>query len=296
MIPSLTGTFQRSPSSVSPCRPLALFLSNPASPVEFSKFDPGANFYTAPFTADNQGWTTVEIVTIQLNTSSTPSGRFSVYSNHSLPDANGIETRIGYDAAVCVQKYEPWIIEAYNTSFGSSYALQIVEKVDSSTPMSPSGNIRGPRIANTRYLNTTGKDIAFISAHSRSVNQVKSVNYGRSPYLDDYIPPPTVGPVTPLRATSFQALTHSTVSFFHRWRWTSGVHRTLSRPVRQFPRTGWCCLRSTIPRGVWTRRRTIIWERDVSICHLQAVATDSPPGSSLDPGDHWGSFRAGLTI
>ena len=163
-----------------------------------------------------QGWTTVETVLIRLNTSFTPSGRFPVYySNASLPDANGVATRIGYDAAVCVQKYEPWIIEAYNTSVGSPSALRIVEKEYAGTSSPPSGNIQGFPIADTRYLNTTGKNPAFFVAHDNSINQMVKDN-GRDHY---YVPSPTVGPVIPPR-TFFLTLSYSTGRFLHRRRWT----------------------------------------------------------------------------
>jgi len=193
-------TSQQSPPTVSSCRHLVFFVSNPPTPVTSSwrssasytsPSTPGASFHTTPFTTGNQEWTSVEIVTVVLNTSFTPSGRFPLYWNESFPDANGRETRIGFDAAACVQKYESWIIEAYNTSTGSSYALQIVEKVDSSTLSSPGGNIRGPRIPYTRYLNTTGKDTAFYSAHDNSFYQVADSSFGRGGRS------PIVGPVTP---------------------------------------------------------------------------------------------------
>jgi hypothetical protein len=168
----------------------------------------------------DQGWTTVETVLIRLNTSFTPSGRFPVYSNTSLPDANGVETRIGYDAAVCVQKYEPWFIEAYNTSIGSPTLLRIVEKCYSNTSL-PSGHIRGGPIVNTRDLNTTGKNPAFFVAHDNSINQMVKDN-GRD---RDYVPSPTVRRVVPSSRTTFSlSLTCLTGSFFHRRRWTRGIH------------------------------------------------------------------------
>lgn len=141
----------------------------------------------------DQAWTTVETVIIRLNTSFTPSGRFPVYS---VRDANGVQTRIGYDAAVCVERYEPWIIEAYNTSFGSPATLRIFEKGYGNASLA-SGKIRGDPIPSTRYLNTTGKDPAFFVAHSNSVNQMVKDNGRDFPY----VPSPTVGPVVPLRVT-----------------------------------------------------------------------------------------------
>ena len=133
------------------------------------------------------GWTTVETVLIRLNTSYTPSGVFPVYSNGSVPDANGVETRIGYDAAVCVEKYEPWVTEVYNSTVGSPTTLRIVEKSDGNASP-PSGKIQGGSIQGTRYLNTTGKFQAFSIAHDNSVNEMVKDN-GRDYY---YVPSPTV--------------------------------------------------------------------------------------------------------
>lgn len=136
---------------------------------------------------------------IRLNTSYTPSGRFPVYSNESIPDANGMETRIGYDVAVCVERYDPWIIEAYNTSVGSPTTLRIVEQAYGNTSL-PSGKIQGDPIQNTRYLNTTGKNPAFYVAHDNSINQMlKDNGLDRS-----YVPSPTVGRVARSSVTFFR--------------------------------------------------------------------------------------------
>jgi len=177
--------------------PPTFFASNRCTTVNWRDNGVAHSFHTRTIldagSIGDQGWTTVETVLIRLNTSFTPSGRFPVYSNESLPDADGAETRIGYDAAVCVEKYEPWIIEAYNTSIGSPTALRIVERGDGITSLLPSGNIRGPPIANTRYLNTTGKNPAFFVAHDNSINHMVKDN-GLDRF---YVPSPTVGLVVP---------------------------------------------------------------------------------------------------
>jgi len=146
----------------------------------------------------DQGWMTVETLFINLNTSYTPSGRFPVYSNGTFPDADGTATtqsiQIGHDAAVCVQKYDPWIVEACNTSTRSSLVLRIVGEGDGSTSLLPEGDIQGARIANTRYLNTTGKDFAFSAAHFNSVGRMGEANDHNSD-----IPSPIVGLVIRLR-------------------------------------------------------------------------------------------------
>ena len=108
-----------------------------------------------PGLAGDQGWATLETVIIRANTNYTPSAHFPVYSNVSR--LYGFD-KIGFDAAVCVQRYESWIIETYNTSFTSPSVLRIVGKGNGNPPLSPRGNIRGTPIANTRYLNTAGKN------------------------------------------------------------------------------------------------------------------------------------------
>lgn len=192
-----------------------IFVSNLHNAVKWWNNGVAHSFHTRTILdtglISDQGWTTVETVLIRLNTSFTPSGRFPVYSNESLPDANGVETRIGYDAAVCVQKYEPWIIEAYNTSIGSPTALRIVEKGYGSASLLPSGNIQGPPINDTRYLNTTGKNPAFFVAHDNSINQMVKDN-GRDRF---YVPSPTVGIVIPSHTTFSLISTCVTGRFFH---------------------------------------------------------------------------------
>ena len=208
---------------------------------------------TTPYMASNQGWTSVETVLVQLNSSFTPSGRFPVYSNSEE------KTGIGFDAAVCVQRYEPWVIEAYNASTGSPSALRVVGKGDDSNPLLPSGNIQGTRAVNTRYLNKTGKDGVFFSAHGNSLNRMLEVKLTQDEDWFGDVPPPVVGPVVPLHSTtSLLTSTYFTGRVFW-WRdWTSGICRTLPRTGCYCPRTGWCAQRSTILCGVGARCRTIV--------------------------------------
>ena len=148
-------------------------------------------------TTGNQGWTSVETVLIRIDTRFTPAGRFPVHFDKIEP---GLTTRIGYDAAVCVQKYEPWITETYNTSTGSAFALQIIGGGNNSTLQSPDGRIRGDRISDvTRDLNTTGKDLAFEIARRISYDQLMKLTASRDGF---YVPSPTVCPVVP-RVESF---------------------------------------------------------------------------------------------
>jgi len=143
----------------------------------------------------SQGWTSVETVLVRFDTSFTPSGRFPVHFNWTWPGESGLVTRMGYDAAVCVQKYEPWVMETYNTSTRSASALGIVGEGNGSTSLSPDGKIRGAPITDTtRNLNATGKDLAFAVARKISINQLIKLTTGQGA---PYVPSPTVGPVMP---------------------------------------------------------------------------------------------------
>ena len=70
--------------------------------------------------ADGKGWVSLEHVLIRLNTTYTPNGTFPVLSAQSIPDIAGKPTYIGYDAAVCLQLFEPWVVEVYNSTTGPS--------------------------------------------------------------------------------------------------------------------------------------------------------------------------------
>ena len=180
--------------------PLAFFTSNPCDTVNAPDNGEGFTLYSVVRAnndnspTNDQEWWTVETVLIRFDTGYSPSGRFPVHRD--TLNSNGVGITIGYDAAVCVQKYEPWIIETYNTSVVSPSTLQVVGKGNRLTSLSPRGSIRGAPIANTRYLNTTLKNQAFVVAHDNSVDQMWKVNVlGTS--LGSYNPSNTVGPVMP---------------------------------------------------------------------------------------------------
>ena len=160
---------------------VSLYSSSSSDDVAFRSTESGPG--------QDYQWTTIETVLIRLVIDFEPWGTFPVLSKGTP----GWE--MGYDAAVCVQKYEPWIIEAYNVSFASPSILRIVEKWNGSTS-SPSGRIRGTPIASTRYLNKPAKEELFHIAHGHGVSQMMKINY------EDYVPGPIVGPVV-LRVRHF---------------------------------------------------------------------------------------------
>ena len=166
--------------------PLPFFTSHPCTTVRTKDDGHSITTYSdGSVLKDPAGWTIVETVLIRSANIYTPSGHFPVYSNRSE------EYAIGCDAAVCVQKYEPWIIEASNTSTLSPSILRVVGRGDGSASLSPSGAIRGVPLPNLRYLNATGKTNPFRIGFLSSVYQLESDN-GRITHR--YAPIPVVGP------------------------------------------------------------------------------------------------------
>jgi len=236
--------------------PLELSVPNPCTTVGSPDNGEAISLRSMQISSvDNEGWTIVETVLIRIRPVSKDPGIVSHFPVHSVKSDPFGRYTVGYDAAVCVLGYEPWIIETYNTSITSPSILRIVGKGNGSTPIWPNGNIQGDPIANTRYLNRTGKGTAFWKANDIAVKQLwrSRESLGR-----DYLPSATVGPVVPPHATFLLTSPYPIGSFFYRWCWTICIHRTLSRPARRHPRTGWRGYHSTIPSGVGTPRRTIV--------------------------------------
>ena len=70
----------------------------------------------------------MENILVRLNTSFAPHGTFGIKGDYSMPDKDGFATFIGYDAAVCLELYEPWVLEVYNSSVGFPSSIRIVDK------------------------------------------------------------------------------------------------------------------------------------------------------------------------
>jgi len=172
--------------------PLASSSSNARATVKLPNNGKGISIDWRYNDIGDQQWTTLETIVLRLLITGTISGgRFPVTATITSPDAVAA-AEIGFDAAVCVQRYEPWIVEAYNTSIASPSALRVVGKGYNGTSPSPSGDIRGAPIENTRYLNTTAKSLVFDLAFVGSIDKVTEGNGVDT----NYVPSPTVGPVT----------------------------------------------------------------------------------------------------
>ena len=246
------STPQEYPISVNSCQSLASFISNPRTTAYFVVEGGGIGISTAPYYRTDQEWTAVDTFLLAFDTQHTPSGRFPVHSD---------KTGYGYDAAVCVRKYEPWVIETYNTSIASPSALRIIEKGTCTSP-SPSGN---------SCLNTTGKDVVFQLTETLGYRMLLGIEDDRAFIFvggdPNAGPSPIVGPTMPPYNSSLIS-TYSAGCFFYQWHWAVGIHRTLRRPSRRHPRTDGCGLHTTIFCGIRACRRTIIHGPNPSIRHL----------------------------
>ncbi|KAL0571126.1 hypothetical protein V5O48_010834 [Marasmius crinis-equi] len=152
--------------------------------------------------AEGFGWISLETLLVRINDAFAPQGKFQRKSEQTVPTEirnNGVpetvQARIGYDAAVCVQLYEPYVVEVYNSSFGLPNTMRIVSKGGHLTDDIVDGQVvtvrKGDSITDTsvnRELNSTKLASVYETLHGNSINQILKDN-GRDA---DYAPSPTV--------------------------------------------------------------------------------------------------------
>ncbi|PPR03325.1 hypothetical protein CVT24_012601 [Panaeolus cyanescens] len=142
---------------------------------------------------EGRGFVTLENVLVRLNDKYAPHSTFAYYNAEPTVNADGTTSRIGYDAAVCLELYEPWIVNVYNTSFGPPTTMSIQSKVDLTTmdPQLPPPSKKSKTITNPnaiRMFNSSALRSAYVVAHGNGVNQVVKDN-GRDMF---YVPSPTL--------------------------------------------------------------------------------------------------------
>ena len=134
---------------------------------------------------------------IRINQTLTPQGSFPILGPLITSEGDPDGSRIGYDVAVCIEIYEPWIVEAFNSSSGVlPVTTRIIgrgnemvdESIDSMGSGVPGAKRRSRYVGVERVLSSEGKGDVFAVAHDNSVNQMVKDN-GRD---NDYVPSPTV--------------------------------------------------------------------------------------------------------
>ncbi|KAF9448455.1 hypothetical protein P691DRAFT_775370 [Macrolepiota fuliginosa MF-IS2] len=159
------------------------------------------SYWSRPFYnmgADDTGFVSLEVVLIRLNSTYAAQGPGSFpVRGDSIPDINGTTTFIGYDAAVCIEVFEPWIVEVYNSTVGTPTTLRIVEKGNAVGDFK-AGGVKEKRMGNQLITNDNGTDVdgvrktllskriqeVYVAAHQNSVNQIIKDN-GRDSF---YVP------------------------------------------------------------------------------------------------------------
>ncbi|KAG6898724.1 hypothetical protein C0993_004840 [Termitomyces sp. T159_Od127] len=168
------------------------------------------SFFSKPVSMgqDGKGWASIEEVLVRLNTTYTPNGTFASKSDQSPPDAQGNPTWFGYDAAVCVELFEPWIVEIYNSTTGLPTTLRIVQQgnVAQDTPEVQERLVGLPlSVTNPdahQTLNSSRLYDVYVNAHQNSVNQLVKDN-GRDLW---YVPSPTVRSLSSIVAALLTAI------------------------------------------------------------------------------------------
>jgi hypothetical protein len=94
----------------------------------------------------------------------------------------GQNTFIGHDAAVCLELYEPWVLETYNNSIGVPTTIGIINKgntvVNLNTTVFEEVNVASPLLDPTlkRHLNSSNLFNVYDVAHGNSANQILKVS------------------------------------------------------------------------------------------------------------------------
>lgn len=64
---------------------------------------------------DGSGWLQIEIVLVRLNQAYAPNSTFGAYA---YADPTYKSSRVGYDVAICVEEFKPYMVDAYNNVRG----------------------------------------------------------------------------------------------------------------------------------------------------------------------------------
>ncbi|KAJ7895968.1 hypothetical protein B0H14DRAFT_3081123 [Mycena olivaceomarginata] len=143
---------------------------------------------------DGNGFVSIETLLVRLNTTYAPNGKFLTHSDLAVADGTGQNTFIGHDAAVCLELYEPWVLETYNNSIGVPTTIGIINKgntvVNLNTTVFEEVNVASPLLDPTlkRHLNSSNLFNVYDVAHGNSANQILKDN-GRDAF---YVPSPTI--------------------------------------------------------------------------------------------------------
>ncbi|QRW13002.1 hypothetical protein RhiLY_12001 [Ceratobasidium sp. AG-Ba] len=133
---------------------------------------------------DGTGWLQIELVLVRLNRAYAENSSFPV---KILADKD-YPSPVGYDAAICVEEFKPYMVDAYNNTAGSPITLGLVHRsLDFDRFVStPEKTVIQDGVQ--WGINSTGKYTAYALAHENSRNIIIKDN-GRDYW---YVPNPTL--------------------------------------------------------------------------------------------------------
>ncbi|KAF7301272.1 hypothetical protein MIND_00692000 [Mycena indigotica] len=140
---------------------------------------------------DGAGFASIETLLVRLNTTYAPQGTFLTHSEVAVPDVHGANTFIGYDSAVCLELYEPYVLDTYNSTAGFPASMRIVNKGNAVVDVinrekNTQQPLRDPTLK--RELLSSNLRPVYEVAHENSANQILKDN-GRDAY---YVLSPTL--------------------------------------------------------------------------------------------------------
>ncbi|CAD6922017.1 unnamed protein product [Tilletia laevis] len=162
------------------------FFSSPIMAEDEIQFDGSlADAYKNTPGSAGRGWVSLEVVLIRLNPElAGPGAQFGMVAN--VTDNNGNFGNVGYDVGVCVERFDPYIVEVYQGRSVQSISI-LSQAADSS---SESGLLRSSLVSpgSSTNLSSLGKNAAYTVAHENARNALLKDN-GRD---SSWVPNPTL--------------------------------------------------------------------------------------------------------
>ncbi|KAF8990223.1 hypothetical protein BDQ17DRAFT_1372225 [Cyathus striatus] len=145
---------------------------------------------------EGNGWQSLEVVLVRMNTIYAPNGTFLRNIDVDIPDGT---MNIGYDAAICLELYEPWVVEVYNSTVGAPSSTRIVGKGPSIVNENSNERLSEKKLDDPNVkskLNSTGLEgvvnkivKVILTISSKYTNSDMYQDNGRDAY---YVPSPTI--------------------------------------------------------------------------------------------------------
>lgn len=135
---------------------------------------------------DGTGFVQIETLLVRLNTTYAPNGRFKAFG----PRDAFTNSSIGMDAVVCLEIFEPFVMELYNNTIGEPLSVQVDSKgnVIGDVPgrkekkieiKLPKHVVVDDPLKDVVRVNSTGLGGVFAPLHANSINLMVKVRSAR---------------------------------------------------------------------------------------------------------------------